>query len=69
MHRVAMDRKAREVTVKNAFAVTRPKLIEGKNVLLIDDVLTSGSTVSSCALVLKKSGAARVDVLTLARAV
>ena len=56
------------MTVKNAFAVSRPKLIEAKNILLVDDVLTSGETVSSCAKILKKNGAARVDVITLARA-
>jgi ComF family protein len=69
MHRAAMDRKAREMSVKNAFEVKRPKLIEGRNVLLVDDVFTSGATVSSCAEALKKKGAARVYVLTPARAV
>jgi len=69
MHRAGMDRKARGITVKNAFAVSRPKLIDAKNILLVDDVLTSGETVSSCAKILKKNGAARVDVITLARAV
>lgn len=69
MHRVAMDKKARELTVKNAFAVTRPNLIAGKNLLLIDDVVTSGSTASYCAKILKKNGASSVKVLTLARAV
>lgn len=68
-HRVGMDHKAREQTVKGAFAVERPKLIAGKNILLADDVLTSGATASACAGVLKKSGAARVAVFTLARAV
>ena len=68
MHRAGMDRKARGMTVKNAFDVSRPKLIGGKNILLVDDVLTSGETVSSCAKILKKKGAARVDVITLARA-
>jgi ComF family protein len=69
MHRAAMDRKAREMTVKNAFEVKRPKLIEGENILLVDDVFTSGATVSNCAEVLKKKGANKVYVLTLARAV
>jgi len=69
MHRTAMDKKARETTVKNAFAVIRTNLIAGKSVLLIDDVFTSGSTASHCSKVLKKSGAVRVDILTLARAV
>ncbi|PYS97736.1 MAG: hypothetical protein DMF63_18900 [Acidobacteria bacterium] len=68
MHRAGMDRKARGMTVKNAFNIVRPKLIEGCNVVLVDDVLTSGETVSSCAKILKKNGAARVDVITLARA-
>jgi ComF family protein len=69
IHRIGMDQKARELTVKNAFEVVRPKLIEGKNVLLVDDVLTSGATASSCAKVLKKSGASSVNVFTVARAV
>ncbi len=69
MHRIGMDKKARELTVKNAFEITRPKLIEGKNVLLVDDVFTSGATASSCAKVLKKNGAVGVQVFTLARAV
>lgn len=69
MHRIGMDKKARELTVKNAFEVTRPKLIAGKNILLIDDVFTSGATASACAKVLKKNGADQVSVFTLARAV
>lgn len=69
IHRVGMDRKARDLSVKNAFTVARPKLIAGKTILLVDDVYTTGATVSYCAKALKKSGAARVDVLTLARAV
>jgi len=69
MHRVAMDRKARAVTVENAFEVKIPRLVNGRNIVLIDDVLTSGSTASSCAQVLKKNGAERVNVITLARAV
>lgn len=67
-HRAGMDRKAREQSVKNSFAVTRPKLIEGRSVLLIDDVLTTGATASYCARVLRKNGALSVDVLTLGRA-
>jgi ComF family protein len=68
-HRIGMDQRGRELTVVRAFEVIRPKLIEGRSVLLIDDILTSGSTASSCAKVLKKNGAARVNVFTLARAV
>jgi predicted amidophosphoribosyltransferase len=64
-----MDRKARDMTVRNAFDVVRPKLIAGRSIILVDDVLTSGATASYCAKALKKSGAASVKVLTLARAV
>jgi ComF family protein len=68
-HRIGMDMKARELTVKKSFAVTRPKLIAGKDILMVDDVFTSGSTTSNCAKVLKDNGAVRVNVLTLARAI
>jgi len=53
--------------VKGAFRVKRDA--GGLRVLLIDDVLTTGATVSHCAKVLLKGGAAAVDVLTLARVV
>ena len=69
IHRVGMDKKAREATVKNVFVVHAPRLISGKHVLLVDDVFTSGSTASNCAKILKKNGAATVTVVTLARAV
>ncbi len=68
MHRAAMDNKAREMSVMNAFEVLRPKIIDGENILLIDDVFTSGATVSYCAKVLKENGARQVCVLTVARA-
>lgn len=67
MHRAAMDEKARDATVRNVFAVVRPSLVKGRDFLLVDDVMTSGATVSYCAKALKKNGAARVSVLTLAR--
>lgn len=69
MHRGLMDRKAREASVNGAFEIVRPKLIAGKNVLLIDDVFTTGSTVSACAGALKEGGVSNVSVFTLARAV
>ncbi|HEX8370073.1 MAG TPA: ComF family protein [Pyrinomonadaceae bacterium] len=67
-HRAGMDRKARVESVRNAFEVTRPKLVEDENILLIDDVFTSGATASNCAKALKNKGARAVYVLTVARA-
>ena len=68
MHRASMDKKARELSVKNAFEVPRPKLIAGRSILLVDDILTSGATASNCAKMLRRNGAAEVNVFALARA-
>ncbi|MBC7795874.1 MAG: ComF family protein [Pyrinomonadaceae bacterium] len=69
VHRTGMDAKARQTTVEKAFQVKSPRLIENETILLVDDVFTSGATVSGCAKVLKKAGADKVFVLTIARAV
>lgn len=66
--RAGMDRKSRQESVKNAFEVVSPRLIEGKKILLIDDVFASGASISNCAKALKKASAEKVYVLTLARA-
>jgi ComF family protein len=68
-HRAGMDAKGRRDTVAHAFSVAHPGLIKGERVLLVDDVFTTGATVSSCATALKNAGAAEVFVLTIARAV
>jgi ComF family protein len=66
-HRAGMDRRGRCESVDGAFEVTRLRLVEGEKVLLIDDVFTTGATVSACAKVLKEAGAQEVFVLTVAR--
>ena len=68
MHRVGMDAKARRKSVAGAFFVRRADLIAGQRILLIDDVFTTGATVSACAAVLQDAGAEEVFVLTVARA-
>jgi ComF family protein len=68
-YRRGMDRKGRAMSVKNAFQVQRPKLIKDQTILLVDDVFTTGATVSNCAKILKKNGAKKVYVLTVARAI
>lgn len=67
-HRAGMDARARRETVESAFRVERPRLIAGERILLIDDVFTTGATVSACAQALKDAGASDVFVLTVARA-
>ena len=67
-HRAGMDAKARRQSVAEAFAVRHPKSVTGQRVLLVDDVFTTGATVSACASALKEAGAAEVFVLTIARA-
>lgn len=66
-----MDREQRRRNVAGAFAVParRRRAVEGRRVLLVDDVLTTGATTGECSRVLLKAGAERVDVLTLGRVV
>lgn len=57
----------RRKNVRGAFAVETKRAVEGRRVLLIDDVYTTGSTVKECARVLMRARASEVAVLTLAR--
>jgi len=61
--------KARRRNVLGAFKVPDPAKVQGKRVLLLDDVLTTGATVEACARALKRAGAEQVHVLVLARVV
>jgi ComF family protein len=63
-----LGRSARARNVAGAFRVRPDAKIEGMRIVLIDDVMTTGATLGECARVLRRAGAARIDVLTLARA-
>jgi ComF family protein len=59
----------RRRVVANAFAVKRPGRIEGRSILVVDDVMTTGATLSECGRVLLAAGAREVAVAVLARAI
>ena len=61
------DSKQRAANVIGAYRVIDAEEVKGKYILLVDDVVTTGSTVSECARILKKSGAKAVYCVTLAR--
>ena len=65
---VGLSLRERQMNVKGAFAVapSRKEAIKGRNILLIDDVITTGSTLEAAARALRRAGAARVDVAALA---
>ena len=62
-----LTRHQRRQNMRGAFAVGNSELVRGRDVLLVDDVFTTGTTVSECARVLRRAGAKRVLVATVAR--
>jgi ComF family protein len=67
---VGLTARERDRNVRRLFRVPpwRGRAIGGRSVVLVDDVLTTGSTVRACARALREAGAARVDLVALARA-
>ena len=63
-----LTRHQRRANVRGAFAVTRTDQVRGRTVLVIDDVMTTGTTAGECARVLLRAGAREVFVATVARA-
>ena len=66
---VELGEKERRHNVAGAFRVTHPERVDGRRILLVDDVYTTGATVNECSRTLMRAGSASVDVLVLARAV
>ena len=64
---IGLTRHQRRENMRGAFAVSDPTRILNRDILLIDDVYTTGTTASECARVLRRAGAARVWVATVAR--
>lgn len=64
---VGADRRQRVSQLERAFYLPRPKLVKNKNILLVDDVITTGSTLEVAARLLKRSGAKSVSALLFAQ--
>jgi len=64
-----LSRVARLANVRGAFRVRDRRAVDGRRVVLIDDVMTTGATLDACARALKRAGASTVTAVTLARAV
>jgi ComF family protein len=63
-----LTRAQRHANLRGAFAVRHQEKLRGRRILLVDDVMTTGSTASECARVLLRAGAKEVFVATVARA-
>jgi ComF family protein len=62
-----LTRHQRRENMRGAFAVAQPEAVRGKEILVVDDVFTTGATVSECARILLRAGASKVWVATVAR--
>ncbi len=61
-----LTKQERKSNVKDAFKLKSSKKIEGKKVILFDDIYTTGSTMNECSRIIKKSGAKEIAILTIA---
>ena len=64
-----LSEEERRANAKGTFVVRRPARVRGRTVLVVDDVMTTGATLSACAKALKEAGAARIWCLALARSI
>jgi ComF family protein len=63
-----LTRQQRHANLRGAFAVVHPERVAGRTILIVDDVMTTGTTAGECARVLLRAGAKEVFVATVARA-
>lgn len=63
----SLSGKARMLNVKDSFSVKNPEMVRGKKIILVDDVLTTGATLSEAGLALKNAGAKKIIGLVVAR--
>jgi ComF family protein len=64
---IGLSSHQRRENIRGVFAVTQSEASAGREILLVDDVFTTGTTVSECARVLRRAGASKVYVATVAR--
>ncbi len=64
---IGLTSHQRRENLRGAFGISQPELVKGRDVLVVDDVYTTGATVSECARVLRRAGATKVWVATVAR--
>ena len=64
---IGLTSHQRRENLRGAFGVVKPEFVRGREVLVVDDVYTTGATVSECARVLRRAGATKVWVATVAR--
>jgi ComF family protein len=72
LSQIGLTRHQRRENIRGAFVVRKadvrkPDLVRGREILLVDDVFTTGTTVSECARVLMRAGASKIYVATVAR--
>lgn len=65
MPQVGLSAKDRKKNIRNAFGISNKKLLQKKNIVLVDDVFTTGATVRECSKLLKKAGSGDIYVITL----
>lgn len=62
-----LNGKARQKNIKNAFFLENELIVENKNIILFDDIFTTGATVNECSRILKNAGAKEILVMVLAK--